>query len=134
MLSKLLDLLCPLRVAYRDSTKAVKQTAETLKVMSIKLQHQEDLASNTKTIFTDEVSKLAVTSHAIHRYRERHKGKGSDDEISRMLFKLLIKQLYTMDILPDGKYSLKKGLVGVIKGNTLVTVLPTQPVGMPKLK
>ncbi len=139
MLSSILDFLCPARVSLRIAVALLADKEELLstqrgRLRPFRLQQMKDLAATNKTLFTDFVSKLSATSHAIHRYRERHKGKGTDKEISKMLFNLLIQQLNATDRLQDGRPPLKKGLVGVIKDNTLVAILPTQTVGAPKLK
>jgi len=107
------------------------EEAETSRVQIQKLQ---DVIANKKTKLATTVDKLSITAHAIHRYRQRHNGKGTDEDISKMLHKCLLNQLATTDKLQDGEYVLKKGVVGVVANNTLVTVLPTRKVNTPSIK
>jgi hypothetical protein len=100
----------------------------------IKITNLEDAIASNKTKFATEVSKLSITSHAVYRYRERCKGKGSDDDIYKLLMKYLVQQLHITDKLSDGKYTLSKGVTGQVVNNTLVTVLPNRDIGRPKLK
>lgn len=117
---------------YKISTKELIDKISTLNKLVDSLEMT--IASN-KTDTAKYIDKLHVTSHAIHRYRERHKGKGTDKEISDMLFKLLLEQLRSMDTLPDGEYVLKRGVVGVIVQDTLVTIIPKRSaVAVPKLR
>ncbi len=128
MFNKLLNKLCPSRAIVPALELAIANYVTDIEQQRKLIQKLEDIIANKKTIAATTVDKLSVSSHAIHRYRERHKGKGTDDDISKMLYKALLEQLASMDTLPDGKYPLRKGVIGVVKDNTLVTVLPRSAV------
>lgn len=134
MWNRFLDFICPVRIRLQSKLQFIEHLLSTIESLEANINKLEDVIATNKTTFTTEISKLAVTSHAIHRFRERHKGQGTDEDISKMLTKLLMQQLYTMDKLQDGQYTLKKGIVGVVKNNTLVTIIPTRDYGKPKLK
>jgi len=134
MLNKLLDYLIPERVELRILIQSLDDMSKTVETQRIKIQKLEDTLSQQKTKYATEASKLAITSHAVHRYRERCGGTGTDDEIYKMLMKLLLQQLYTMDRLPDGGYDLKRGVRGTVVNNTLVTILPPRDIGKPRLR
>lgn len=134
MWNKLLDFLCPARVQLDLMQSNTKRLIDAINEYSIKVSNLEGALTDKLTMFSKESNKLSVTSHAVHRYKERYKIKASDEDVSKELTKLLIQQLYTMDTLPDGKYTLKKGVVGVVKNNTLVTIIPKRDYGKPKLK
>ena len=134
MINKLLDWLCPSRkqvVAYQSEAIGFINEIAFYKTT---IQRLEDILAAKKNESTTTFEELSVSAHAIHRYRERCKGKGTDDEIRKYLYKGLIRQLATMDTLPNGHYTLYKGVTGRIENNTLVTVIPNRDIGAPKLK
>ena len=119
------------------STK-IKQLDNTIKVYADKLSTStiiidslqtqihslENTLAKIKVNKATVIDKLSVTAHAVHRYRERHNDKGSDEEIYTMLYKALIKETQKLDTLPDGIYTLRKGVAYQVINFTLVTVLP----------
>ena len=107
----------------------VQTVRDTSRIASL-----EDIIANRMTAKATTANKLSVSSHAIHRYRERHKGSGTDTEISKKLYKLLLQQLATMDTLPDGEYILERNVRGIVQNNTLVTIVPKRDIGKPRLK
>lgn len=127
MIKRLLKWLCPSTYKLASAELALATQLKTI-------QRLEDIISNKKSQLSTTIDKLSITSHAIHRYRERHGGKGSDQDIERMLYKCLVQQLHCMDTLPDGTYDLRKNVKGVVSNNTLVTVLPHRQYGKPKLR
>jgi len=133
MLTKLLEFVCPSLKRVKQLEGIIEYITQIDEEKRVQIQRLTDTLANRKAVLTTTVDKLAVTSHAVHRYRERHKGKGSDEEISKMLYKCLLEQLATMDTLPDGTYDLRKNVKGIISNNTLVTVLPKRDVGKPRL-
>ena len=94
-----------------------------LKDTRILLQRSEDLLANRNAKATVAQS-LVVTDHAVHRYRQRIGFKGSDDELKKMIYKLTIRHLSTMDKLPDGRYDLGKNVIAAVKDNTVTTIVP----------
>ena len=124
MFNTLLDFICPARKALRAYKKLLDDSLDISAKLAAKLQRLEGVLAEKKSKLTTTIDSLHVTSHAIHRYRERHKGKGTDDDIRKMLYKALIRQLATMNSLPDGKYQIAKNIWGQVINNTLVTVLP----------
>lgn len=94
-----------------------------LKETKLLLQRTEDLLANRNAKATVAQS-LVVTDHAVHRYRTRIGFKGSDDELKKMIYKLTIRHLSTMDQLPDGRYDLGKNVIAAVKDNTVVTIVP----------
>lgn len=131
MINRILDWICPSRVELLKSELRLKELEEytngIVDELSISKQLTQKLADSIaqkKTITSTTIDKLSVTQHAIHRARERHDYKGTDEEISKRLYKALITQLGIMDTLPDGVYTLSKGVAGQVKDSTLLTVLP----------
>ena len=134
MINKLLDLICPARKRVSSLEGIISYITEVDESKRLQIQRLEDVLAHKRTELASTIDKLYVTSHAIHRYRERHNGKGTDDDISTMLYKCMIQQLATTDTLMDGTYDLKRGLRGRIQNNTLVTILPKRDIGAPRLK
>jgi len=87
------------------------------------LQRYEDLLAN-KNAEAVVAQTLYVTEHAIQRYKERIGHKGSNDEIRKMIYKLTIRHLATMDKLEDGKYDLNDVAQARVKDNTVTTIVP----------
>ncbi len=87
-----------------------------------KLQRMEDLLAN-RNASAVLVQSLTVSQHAIFRAKTRLKYAGSDDDIRRRIYKLTMRNLATMDSLPDGEYELDRNAVCRIKDNTVTTVL-----------
>jgi len=130
MIDKIRDWLCPsvkLLAASREKVYELMDEGLSLKVtnskLHSKLQKLEDILADKKSSEATIYNELAVSAHAVHRYKERINNKLTNADVSKMLYKALIRQLYTMDTLQDGRYSLFKGVVGVVKDKTLVTVL-----------
>jgi len=94
-----------------------------LKDTKILLQRSEDLLANRNAKATVAQS-LIVTDHAVHRYRQRIGFGGSDDELRKMIYKLTIRHLSTMDKLPDGRYDLGKNIIAAVRDNTVTTIIP----------
>jgi len=90
------------------------------------IQRQEDLLANrnSKAIVSQQIY---VTDHALHQYRKRIGFGGSDDELRKMIYKLTLRHLKTMDKLQDGHYKLNDKAAVRIKDNTVCTVVyPTK--------
>ena len=134
MFNKILNIICPSRKQAATLYQKLQEIEQINEQYRQRIQKLEDTIAAKKTTFATTIDKLSVTSHAIHRYRERHKGKGTDKDIERMLYKCLLQQLATMDTLPDGEYTLRKNVKGRVINNTLVTILPRRDNGSPKLK
>ena len=133
MFDSILNFICPFRRKIIELTYELEQIRAINERYRQRIQKLEDVISAKKTKLSQTIDKISITSHAIHRYRERHKGKGTDEDIARMLYKCLLQQLATMDTLPDGEYVLRKNVKGRVINNTLVTVLPNRDIGAPKL-
>jgi len=133
MIDKLLDWICPSRAKLEEYEATLLICSARIKFHKENIQRLEDLLADKKNEATTTYNELSVSAHAIHRYRERCKGKGTDEEIRKYLYKGLIRQLATMDTLPNGHYTLYKGVTGRIENNTLVTVIPNRDIGAPKL-
>jgi len=86
------------------------------------LQRYEDLLAN-KNAQAVTAQTLYVTEHAIQRYRERIGHKGTNDEIRKMIYKLTLRHLATLDKLEDGKYDLNEIAQARIKDNTVTTII-----------
>lgn len=86
------------------------------------IQRQEDMLANRnfKAIVSQQ---LYITDHAIHQYRKRIGFGGSDDELRKMIYKLTLRHLATMDTLPDGHYKINDKAAVRIKDNTVCTVV-----------
>lgn len=105
------------------------QELKTLKTINEKqkhkLQHYEDLLAN-KNAKAVAAQQLYVTEHAIHRYKERIGFNGSDDELRKMIYKLTLRHLATMDKLPDGHYKINDKAAVRVADNTIQTVIPAK--------
>ena len=134
MKNKLLYWLCSKFSLYTNLVDIVAQLHTQTSLDVNRITMLEDIIANRMTAQATTANKLSVSSHAIHRYRERHKGSGTDTEISKKLYKLLLQQLATMDTLPDGEYILERNVRGIVQNNTLVTVVPKRDIGKPRLK
>jgi len=86
------------------------------------LQRYEDLLAN-KNAQAVTAQTLYVTEHAIQRYRERIGHKGTNDEIRKMIYKLTLRHLATLDKLEDGKYDLNDIAQARIRDNTVTTII-----------
>jgi len=86
------------------------------------LQRYEDLLAN-KNAQAVTAQTLYVTEHAIQRYRERIGHKGTNDEIRKMIYKLTLRHLATLDKLEDGKYDLNDIAQARVKDNTVTTII-----------
>jgi len=124
MFKKLLAMICPMPKAQIELEFKLQTLNNELRNQRIQIQSLTDTLANKMTKASSGISKLAVSAHAVHRYKERHNAKGNSAEISKTLLKYLIEQMATMDTLPDGKYPLTKNVIGVVSNQTLVTVLP----------
>lgn len=133
MIDRLLNWLCPSRAKLEGYEATTIICSARVKSHKEKIQRLEDLLADKKNGATTTYNELSVSAHAIYRYRERCKGKGTDEEIRKYLYKGLVRQLATMDTLPNGHYTLYKGVTGRIENNTLVTVIPNRDIGAPKL-
>ena len=125
MWTKLLHLICPQLPRLK---KSLDEMVTLNQQQRHALQKLEDVVSRDKNATTTEVDKIVVPNHAIHRYRQRFDGKGTDDNIRMLLYKLVTRLLYTMDTLPDGDYTLSRGMTGRIIDSTLVTIFKSKSV------
>lgn len=134
MRNRLLYWICSKFSFYTNLKSLVDQLHTQTVLDASRIATLEDIIAHRMTAKATTANKLSVTSHAIHRYRERHKGSGTDTEISKKLYKLLLQQLSTMDTLPDGEYILERNVRGIVQNNTLVTIVPKRDIGKPRLK
>lgn len=120
----LLSILWPIDYEYLQSSR---ETIENLHDENLKLhqrnQQLEDLLAN-RNVGAIKAQTLYVTEHALSRYRQRIGFNGSDDELKKMIYKLTIRHLATMDYLPDGQYSLNDKAAARVKDNTVCTIIP----------
>lgn len=70
------------------------------------------------------IDRLSVTAHAVHRYRERHKAKGTDAELYKELYKAVVRETANLDSIPNGVYTVRTGVALQVVDETVVTVLP----------
>jgi len=124
MIEYIKNLICPANKQVVTLNQAVKDIVYTNELSRLRVQKLEDTLAQRKSDLTTTVDKMSVTNHSIFRYRERHNGQGSDEDIRKMLYKALLQQLTTTDTLQDGKISIRKGIYGVVKDHSLVTILP----------
>ena len=90
------------------------------------IQRQEDLLANKNGKATI-AQQLYVTDHAVHQYRKRVGFGGSDDELRKMIYKLTIRHLHSMDRLQDGHYKISDKAAVRVKDNTVCTIVhPTK--------
>jgi len=134
MQNRLLYWFCSKFSLYTNLKSLVDQLSAKIVLNASRIATLEDIVANRMTAKATTANKISVSSHAIHRYRERHKGLGTDTEISKKLYKLLLQQLATMDTLPDGEYILERNVRGIVQNNTLVTIVPKRDIGKPRLK
>jgi hypothetical protein len=134
MQNRLLYWFCSKFSLYTNLKSLVDQLSAKIVLNASRIATLEDIVANRMTAKATTANKISVSSHAIHRYRERHKGLGTDTEISKKLYKLLLQQLAAMDTLPDGEYILERNVRGIVQNNTLVTIVPKRDIGKPRLK
>lgn len=102
---------------------AIIEEVETLKREA---QRLEDMLAN-KNVAAIKAQTLYVTEHALDRYRKRIGFNGTDEELRKMIYKLTIRHLATMDYLPDGEYTINDKAMVRVKDNTVCTVVPYKP-------
>jgi hypothetical protein len=121
-------LLCPHMVGLEhrltEATALIEELTINVNLLRARNADLNDMVSDKLSARATSANKLSVSAHAIKRYKDRYNSKASDDEVSKKLYNALLKQLGSMDTLPDGKYSIDKGVTGVVQNHTLVTILP----------
>ena len=86
-------------------------------------RYEELLANrNAKDIHTQAIQ---ISQHCIYRYKVRLQRKitETDEEIRQKIYRLLVRNLKTMDKLIDGTYPLDNNMVCRVKDNTAVTCM-----------
>lgn len=126
MLDSVINYFCKC-TSQLNETKKVKQQFEELQenynTLFKRTQQLEDMLAN-KNVAAITAQTLYVTEHALSRYRQRIGFNGSDDELRKMIYKLTLRHLATMDKLPDGEYQLNNKAAVRVKDNTVCTVIP----------
>jgi len=112
-----------LRMEIRRLENILDVSSDTIEDLRRKTQQLEDMLANRNTAAV-RAQTLYVTEHALDRYRKRIGFNGSDDELRKMIYKLTIRHLATMDSLPDGEYTINDQAMVRVKDNTVCTVIP----------
>jgi regulator of replication initiation timing len=115
-------------------TSTIMFLVETNQELTQKIEELTTTLSEELAGKQTEAGKISITQHAIHRYRERCNGIGTDDDIRKFLLKGILKHLGATDTLSDGKYSISKGIIAIIQDNSVVTVINTQMDKPKKIK
>lgn len=105
------ELVANLAAVQEDLTAAKQRT-----------QQCEDMLAN-RNAGAIHAQAIYVTQHALHRYRERIGFNGTDDELRKMIYKLTLRHLATLDRLPDGHYKINDKAAVRIADNTVQTVV-----------
>lgn len=126
MLQKFLAFICN-RAKYVSIIQSLEIELSELEEKHVNLskrtQQLEDMLAN-KNVAAITAQTLYVTEHALSRYRQRIGFNGSDDELRKMIYKLTIRHLATMDKLQDGEYTINNKAAVRVKDNTVCTVIP----------
>ena len=126
MLQKFLAFICN-KAKYVNIIQSLEIKLAEIKqeytTLHKRTQQLEDMLAN-KNVAAITAQTLYVTEHALSRYRQRIGFSGSDDELRRMIYKLTIRHLATMDKLQDGEYVINNKAAVRVKDNTVCTVIP----------
>lgn len=114
------------RKCYEQSAFELDQLTIANETLRRDNQRLEDMLAN-KNVPAIKAQTLYVTEHALDRYRKRIGFNGTDEELRKMIYKLTIRHLATMDYLPDGEYTINDKATVRVKDNTVCTVVPYKP-------
>jgi len=108
-------------------TSKLNNKTNNLVAMTGIMDKLESIIAKENTSLVLEATKLHISDHAIHRYKQRilkeHSQYNDPDEaIRQQLYKLLLRHLACTDKLSDGRYDLNRNVVCKVKDNTMVTV------------
>ena len=132
---KFVNWLCPETSNLPILLKRVNNLKTQIVILTNKLRRSENHTKRLNDLITSkntectQAQRIYVTDHAIHQYKARvpkeaKKNLGSNEDIRKKIYNMVIKHLHTLDKLSDGAYDIDKNMVCRIKDNTVVTCLP----------